>query len=176
MLGKSATQLLRLCGIIQNIKNAVELIKNIDDSNLNNLTNKFILSLDEKLKNNTLNLIEISKETVSQSYNLLTYFNTNKIILAGYDIDPSCESLSLEIKKIASGTTIISNLKFKLQHYSRVLLYDGSEVCATEICQKFRIKANDIIDVFNTLEENNLGKVFTLKGQKKTKKFLENYH
>ena len=91
MYGKSKTYLIRLSAIIRVLNKTCELLKNAPDSDLED-------ELSEAFKNHVnTNLVEcrsymdkfslIDTETIQMAYTLTTYFNTNLIVLEGFNFN-----------------------------------------------------------------------------------------
>lgn len=86
-LGKSITLLLKLCGIMQSLKNASVLITRLENKNHVNLSNgildnefvKWINSNKEAIKNQHNFIVE--KDVVERSIKLITYFTVHKLKL-----------------------------------------------------------------------------------------------
>jgi len=85
MLGKIPTLLLRLSLIMHSLHVAFEYVMVIDISKrfkLNPQSDEDIVEY-----NSSNNQTEITGESVIRAYKLLEFFNKNKLLLAGYDID-----------------------------------------------------------------------------------------
>ena len=77
--------MLRLSCIIQSFHNAFEIIKPLDVKLRFDISIELDQYLDEFFKENKK--MEVNLENTERAYKLVQYFNLNKLVLAGYNID-----------------------------------------------------------------------------------------
>ena len=107
LLGKVPTLLLRLSCILQSLHDSFNYIMGLVPEKRFKLDDKFEKDLNEHFKTHIET--EINLESVKKAYNLLEYFNKNKLVLAGYTIDSSLEIeeiFDLLIQEMENGKSI----------------------------------------------------------------------
>lgn len=158
--------LLRLCGVIQNIKygfKAASLIKTCDSEII---SEEFILGVEQVLEQARKECSIIDVETLNHAYNLLSYFNIHKLIIAGYDIDVDVPEFNLEeavkqlIEDNADDTTLASKASFQ-----KVLILPGPELISTTIQERFRWSKEDTKNIFAGLVSLKLGQISNSNGK-----------
>lgn len=172
MFGKAAILLLRLCGVLHCIKQAIKFLKekNLNDCSKRNLTNEFILSVENHFKTTVFDITNIETDIVYEAEELLTYFNKNRIILAGYEINfdeidfySAIHNCIIKLKNVGEISLITIN-KNNMLLYEKILCSPGQSFRATKICQKNRKSVQDFVQACRELEDLNLGKTETFKG------------
>jgi hypothetical protein len=112
MLGKVPTLLLRLSCILQALHDSFEYIMSLDSSE------RFILDskIEERLNFESRTQTIISLENIERAYQLLQYFNKNKLVLANYEIDTNID-IELTFDKLITelSTEIDTNTGFPLE-------------------------------------------------------------
>lgn len=139
MCGKTASQLLRLAMVIHNLKFSYNLLINnfekykVDPFNLNERIDKFMSGV---LKT-SINYRVIDADTVKNAFNLVSYFNKNKIAMADYD------NLSFELSLFEVFDHIYQNIQTKeslnvtndqIKLCKKVLLFNKDVDTPLKIC------------------------------------------
>ena len=178
MLGKVPTLLLRLSCILQTLHDSYDHIMNVDISLRFKLDKAFEDHLNNHLKRDIK--LEICLKSVERAYKLLEYFNKNKLLLAGYNIDINSEievifnNLITELEAASNDVISIESSIIK-----DILEADTSKVSLTQINAKLSRKCTMAIlsPVVKTLIDKNLGKSVSEKNLNgpKTKYFQKFY-
>ena len=137
--GKCPSQLLRLSGILQLLHDAFDFVKTLELENLV-LNENFISLSQEYIKTQTNNLIDV--ENMDRAYNLLEFYNKNKLILAGYtffDWQTEIHQIFLKLlennKKKESTNSSLENIISKY-----ILTSSFDEFKLNDINQKYKNK------------------------------------
>lgn len=163
MYGKCLTHLLRLCGAIHNINKATEIGVKLKNSNKKQITQEFVSDFESNINNFKKDYQKISAETVNQAALLLEYFNSQRVIIAGYNtLNLNGTNLEQELKNYLSmnspqPTIIESTAKEIKKAMKCILLTKTVKVCAGEINQKNRIPIDDVIKAFDLLQDLSIG-------------------
>ncbi len=179
MLGKLPSQLLRLSGIIATLHEAFTYVKNKSEEK-RELNRKFVNDLNIYFKERSLdhkfNIVD--KIDIDRAYNLLTYFNVTKLILAGFKIDNTVDFKFNEIIEnilvMNTATSKLNDDKFdhRITTIARyILMKKQQEMNLSDIQQKFRklpiiAKIEDVINVVNKLEQMHYGKTIVKPNQR----------
>jgi hypothetical protein len=95
MYGKATTHLIRLSAIVQVVDQVIDVIISFPgESNQSHISESFIANVKEA-KNNSLKIKTISAQSVMYAKNMLDYFNHQRLILSGYNIDCNVDSSNL---------------------------------------------------------------------------------
>ncbi len=113
MYGKATTHLIRLSAITQLINQVIDVLIKFPDESDQFITEKFILLVNGE-KTASLKIKHITCESVIHAKNLLDYFNHQKLILRGYNIDSNDDSSNLY-------EAVESNIFNKREKFDRLL-------------------------------------------------------
>ena len=159
MLGKCMTQVLRLSAILQALENCFKIA-----SDLKSL-NKFILneSIEKEVDHiiqNSKPIVNISLLCLNNAKKLLSYFNLNRLVMAGYKYNFALSTNELSVQNIIECLVDDKSIDSQLAKGCKVVLEaEGLIVNSTKISQKFRIPINVILKAFEYLESKKLGEV-----------------
>jgi len=164
MLGKVPTLLLRLSCILQAIHDAFAYIMSLDASE------RFTLNsvIEERLNNHfeSQTQTQISSVNIERAYLLLQYFNKNKLVLAGYEIDTNMEIESI-FDKLINEISLESDIILSVESLiiKEILESITKKINLTSLNGKFSRKCT--ITILNTvvklLSEKKFGKSKTEK-------------
>ena len=85
MFGKHHTHFLRLCGILKNLKQAIDLLEPPPNSEKSTITDEFAENCDRLISNLDESSFVIELEIAVQANSILEYYNLNKFALSGYE-------------------------------------------------------------------------------------------
>ena len=178
----SSSILLRLCGILKALKSSVDLVQkeSAEKFELNESLTEEIDSYKEDTIGDDQRVV-IQTSIVEKAYNLLEYFNKNKLVLAGYVFDLNAplktaivEALeSMQVEQ-ACGMQVKSEFKkpdCKMTPEMRkemtfnaaincCLLFPGNQFTLKDLLTKYaNLNKTAIIDAFECLIEKKLGDV-----------------
>lgn len=177
MLGKIPTYLLRLSCVLQALHDAYEYISKNE--------NRFVLNSDfeEQLTTHFIGETQfiISEHNIIRANNLLSFFNKNKLVLAGYSIDISKtieECFDILISELTFNDD--NQLTIEQTLIRKILEMSDKHVNLTDLnnsdSRNFTIKL--VLDAGTILQNNNFGKVTECKRFKTgsyTKYFSKSY-
>jgi hypothetical protein len=162
MYGTAAILLLRLIGIIHSIKISIQVAKELPNSSKASITDDFCIKIRSNLASIKAKYERIEPDTILQASNLLVYFNSNRMILAGYELNLDGKNLDeqltnyLENKACSNILAIAPKLKSVMR---KVLLSKGREVYTSDLNAKYRLSEDISIQAFEKLQNLNLGKI-----------------
>ena len=164
MASNTCSHILRVCTSLHAFQYAFELVCNQSEFDKFSLS----LSIDEYLKKHLVDNVPfrtISKQTIKASYNLCSYFNKQKLALAGFVFDDwSFSYIDLisnyyQAKHKDSKTTSKDPL---LALAKKVMLIKKASFSTNDVNQKISsCNATSIANVFTYLEQRKLGQVTT---------------
>lgn len=132
--------------------------KSLEESQQSFIHNNVKIYIENVLEASKAECCIIDVSTVDQAFNLLGYFNMNKIVLAGYEIDIENDHFVLEeyvrdlIWESSSECTL--NIIFK-----KILLFPGSEISSTVVNRKYRWENKNTHEYFDHLAKLGFGEV-----------------
>ena len=153
MCGKGPAQLLRLSAIIQTLHDAFDFVtthalaeKKIQES--------FVKKVEKALE--TSNNCIISGENMIRAFNLLEFFNKNKMVLSGYTTENWSSALIVILAKILRSTRAIETLEQQIVKF--ILLNEETSITANKVNQKFSNATAEMVKtIFKTLADSNIG-------------------
>lgn len=175
MYGKSATHLLRLCGILQNVMFASKICKELPNTGADALvSNSLKLKLTSKKDELVKKLNVIDEKIVKAAKQLLDFYNMNRVILSGYDIQPG-GSLDSQISSYLHYERSIPSIDLdpsEIDILQSLLLRPSHIVKLTKFSQAKRFKAEKTKQLVDRLVQLGLGTTRTINSGKSKRKAL----
>jgi hypothetical protein len=167
LYGKCNSLLLRLCGIIQNIKYVVKKVSNMRSCHFESIKEEFKIDVEQSLDICRAECASINEETLEHAYNLLNYFNTHKLVIAGYDVDLDVPNFCLNdcVMQILQDAKDSCDLASK-PIYQKLLLLNGPELISTYVQEKYRWSKDETTSHFAGLVALRLGDTIERTGGK----------
>jgi hypothetical protein len=173
MYGKAPTYLLRLCGILHNLAFACKICKDLrnagDDSQI---TSSFKHKFESRKDEYILKIKRIDENIVKSAKFLLDYYNINRMLLSGYDLQPG----------ICLDTQVFSFLKYhntspdidlshaQIKDAKEMLKEPGNLVSLTKFSQSKRYAASKTQQIAEILVKCGLA---TLSSKKSGSSYRE---
>ncbi len=178
MLGKVPTLLLRLSCILQALHDSFEHIMSLEPSQRFILDSKIEEHLSDYFKSQTQTII--SSENIERAHQLLQYFNKNKLVLAGYDIETNID-IELTFDRLINELSTESDTTSSLESLviKEILESSNKKINMTSLNAKFSRKCTIAVlnAVVKLLSEKKFGKSCTQKNANgpSTKVFIRCY-
>jgi hypothetical protein len=164
MMGKNATQLSRLCMMIQALTYACEVLVGQIDANSEDLTNDFVTAATILANNAPNEAFVINEDIMQRCVKLNNYFNMHKMVLSGYAVDPT-GTYEAAIEKILSGKkSKLSLPEYLIDIPKKVLslMKKAFQIVCTHLTagklDRNNTSVQEANEVFVKLEELGLGK------------------
>ena len=164
MIGKSLTQEVRLCMIIQSLNFAIETIHEFNDSNHStDITQAFAIQCNQLIANINPEAFIVSLEIATMARNMVDYFNLNKLVLCSYPVDPEL-TFNDAYQKILNDRPNFKAISVQFENYppkvlhwmKKAMLADVSSFNASRLSQG-NLKKEECDIVFHHLTDLLLG-------------------
>ena len=180
MLGKCMTQVLKLAVILQALENCYKLITELKSINKFIINESIEKELDVIIKNSS-HIVIISLPCFNNAKRLLSYYNLNRLTMAGYktkEIQVTNELTVQNIIEHVSITCVNAIEDLQLHKVCKIVLEsEGVSVNSTAVSQKHRLAISLVLNAFEYLKAKNLGEIVLVNrdpstpGPKKSKIF-----
>lgn len=165
MFGKTITQIIRLCGVLQCLETCFEILLKLKANNKLIINTEIELEIDAIIINLSL-VTKITLPTLNNAKRLMAYYNNNRILMAGYNLNLITFENEINLDSFLNTSINISVKIPNSNDLKLIMEYDGTLVSATVYSQAKRTSSHIVIELFKTLERYKLGKVITSKNTK----------
>ena len=169
-MGKSPTQLLRLCMVFKSLNIAIEILENIPNKNVETPNKTLEENIIKAVQSIPQETYSIDIQTANYAKAFLDYCNLSKIVLGGYIVDPMVSisgtltkmlQLHRDSPRIAER---FSHLDKKFISQVRRVLFTNCSIVEPIDITNGNIKVSEVQSIFLFMEEQKIGKCRTING------------
>ena len=165
VFGKTITQIIRLCGVLQSLETCFQILLSLKSINKIIINVELEKEIDEIMSNLPL-FNKITLATFNNTKLLMAYYNNNRILMAGYKLNLISPKNEINLESFLNST---SNANIIIKYSSdlkAIMEFKGNSINLSIYSQAKRMPSKYIYELFENLKDNNLGRIKTIKNKK----------